>query len=96
MLADHPHSASKRCVITVSSDGPPTYSAWYDMYSAATAADAMCVRQGRAGFVTALGTSENDRYAGSLNLRFPRLGDASNLVVSIKAGESKPDVAATV
>lgn len=70
MLADHPHPASRRCVITVSTDGPPTYSAWYAMYTAATAIDAMCVRQGRAGFVTALGTFENDRYPRSLNLPY--------------------------
>jgi hypothetical protein len=82
-------------VITVSTSGPPNHAAWYAIYYATTAIDAMCVRKGKAGSVTALGMFVHDHHSGFYDLWSLMLGNAGNLVVGIEVGESTAGGVAT-
>lgn len=46
----------ERCVITVKTIGRPILAAWYMIYLAAIAVDAMCVRRGLVGVLNRLGS----------------------------------------
>ncbi|MCJ1455355.1 hypothetical protein MMC28_005710 [Mycoblastus sanguinarius] len=72
---------SRRCLVTTNTNGPSSSASWYEIYLAATAIDALCVRQGRAGLAINLGNGLS--------------GGPGTLFVTIKDENPRSDVVAT-
>lgn len=82
------HIASERCVITVNTIGRPVLAAWYMIYLAATAIDAMCVRRGLVGVLDRLGKSR--RYLVPLKMARANRLLGSDGSLSVTVGDRSP------
>ena len=70
-------------MVTLNTIGKPELASWYSLYLAATAIDAICVRQGLSGIVSRLGESCQMTRQMKMIGADPFLGSDHSLVVSV-------------